>query len=256
MQLSGCVNAVYSEFGGVIPPELLSFEDVAREFLSCRQLEMQKLGISTTNITTNHVVITPSAREGTLTVSGADQVIPSFVELIPKNQSSDLRIRYKVEIIPVELVADYEGSRAIAFFGFPQKYLLAWDAWKYGDLDLWYDPVEDLTTFNVTKQTDIIFPKAFWTFLFKKTALNLIKIVMLKLMTNTSSHISAYSDKLSIALKMFYENLSLQVNEWEIEMMKYRNLDLNTQPHLRRTMEEILLNDYNNITDFTPGDAS
>jgi hypothetical protein len=257
MKLGACVSSVMAELGGNLPDGILTYADASTEFLSVRALELQKMGISSTNVTSDHIVINPPSREGLLptypSIPYVD-VIPSFVELIPKNISTNSYIRYKVEIVPVESIPEYEGARAIAFFGMPRKYRLAFDVWDSGSLDLWYDGVEDITTKDVT--SDVTFPPAFWTFLFKKTALNLISKAMLRLSYNTSPQTRKLAGDLTNGLKMAAEGLAMQVKEWELEMMKFRNLDLNTQPHLRRTHEEILLSDYNNITGFTPGDAS
>lgn len=253
MQLSDCISRVLSEFGGALPESLVSYSDVVKELVSVRSLELQKLGIATTNITTSHIEFTPSSREGSLPVPY--DYIPSFVEFIPNNTSQDVRIRYKVEILPVESISEYEGARAIAFYGMPRKYLLSWDCWKFGKLDVWFDPVEDFTAIN-SDTSDITFPPAFWNFLFKKTALNIVRVALLKISMSRDPEIVERMELIRSSLAMFAKDLNNAVAEWEMEMAKFRNLDLNTQPHLRRTQEEILLSSYNNVTGSTPGDYS
>lgn len=250
MLLSACANQVLQEFGGAMPDNLVSFEDATREFLSVRALELQKIGVSTTDITVTTQTINATTRDGLLDVSSKAGVIPAFVELTPTSAAGDEK--YKVEIIPVELIPDYEGGRAIAFYGTPMRYRLAWDSWDEGTLTLWHDPIEDMTA--ITAATNVTFPPNFWTHLFKKTALNLIRLARLKLAIIDPASLRQSQANISTALTGFEQSLVMQIAEWEQEMKKWRNLDLNAQAHLRRTNDEINGRGYNNVTGYGPLD--
>lgn len=252
MLLSTCANQVLQEFGGVVPESLLSFEDAMREFLSVRALELQKLGISTTDITCTKHTLYPTERDGLVSASIGD-MIPAFAELAPTSDSTG-NSRYKVEILPTELVPAYEGSRVIAFYGTPTRYRLGWDSWDEGSLTLWYDPIEDLT--QMTAATDLTFPPAFWTFLFKKSALNLVRLLKLKLATLDPISVSNNKANIVAVLGMFEESLFEQVTEWQAEFRKFLNLDLNSQSHLRRTSDEIRARSYNNVSGRDPLDLA
>lgn len=254
MLLSTAANQVLQEFGGTIPENLLSFEGAKREFMSVRALELQKLGIASTDITVVKQVLTPSSRDEVFPGGVGADIIPAFVEvqLLSALANQD-ETRYKVEIIPVELIPAYEGARVIAFYGLnPKRYRLGWDAWNEGELTLWYDTIEDLLT--ITGNTDLAFPQAFWTFIVKKTALNLIRIIRFKLAYNTPSEIKNTVPQVTSALNLMEQSMIAQVAEWQMEFRKYLNIDLNTQPHLRRTNDEIKRRDYNNVTGAYPGE--
>lgn len=251
MLLSTCANQVLQEFGGVLPESLLSFEDAQREFISVRALELQRLGISTTDITVSSRQIIPNERDAALTPVFGAGMLPAFVEVVPRGSSNDNE-RYKVEILPVELIPDYEGARAIAFYGTPTRYRLAWDAWDEGPMIVWYDPIEDIT--QIGTSTDLTFPPAFWTFLIKKAALNLARVAQLKLVVLDSSRHRSNAGAISATFGAFVASLSAQVQDWEREFHKFRNIDLNSQPHLRRTNEEIKARGFNNVTGYDPLD--
>lgn len=250
MLLSTCANQVLQEFGGAMPEVLVSFEDASREFLSVRALEMQKLGASTTDITVTKSNLSANTRDGLLpTITGVG-MIPAFVELMHYDSSSE--VRSKVEILPTELIPAYEGSRAIAFYGTPGRYRLAWDAWDEGTIVLWHDPIDDLTQF--TGATDVNFPPNFLTYLFKKTALNLVRVANFKLAIVDPASLRASQNNIAGALKQFEASLASQVGDWNAEFKKWRNMDLNSQAHLRRTNDEIQSVGYNNITGNNPLD--
>jgi hypothetical protein len=249
MQLSACANQVLQEFGGAMPDVLVSFEDASREFLSVRALELQKLGVSTTDLTVTRVPLNASTREGNVPTSTGVGMIPAFVELTPDGVTDG---RLKVEIIPLELIPSYEGSRAIAFYGTPTRYRLAWDAWDDGTLTLWHDPIEDLTQFQAT--TEITFPPNFLTHLFKKTALNLVRMARLKLALVDPASLRNSQANIATALSGFEMSIAAQVADWEVEAKKWRNQDLNSQSHLRRTHDELGYGSYNNVTGSDPLD--
>jgi hypothetical protein len=250
MLLSTCANLVLQEFGGVMPDSLVSFEDAAREFLSVRALELQKLGVSTTDITVSKRTIYPTERDALLTVTDGIAAIPAFVELTLRDDTSDRRS--KVEIVPTEAIPGYEGSRAIAFYGTPQRYRLSFDAWDEDGITLWYDPVEDITA--VTLATDLTFPANFWTYVVKKAAINIVRVGILKLAVLDPAHYKANKKDIAAALQAFASLLAPQVVEWEMEFKKFRNLDLNSQAHLRRTQDEIMAGDFDNVTGNIPLD--
>jgi hypothetical protein len=251
MLLSTCANQVLQEFGGAMPEVLVSFEDASREFISVRALELQKLGVSTTDVTVTKSTLNASSREGTVPATTGVGMIPAFVELT-LNDSGVPDARLKVEIIPTELIPSYEGSRAIAFYGTPMKYRLSWDVWDEGTITLWHDPIEDLTQF--TSNSDVTFPPNFITYLFKKTALNLIRTAVLKLALVDPASLRQSQANIGTALSNFQGSLAAQCSEWEVEFRKWRNLDLNSQRHLRRTQDELALSDFDNVTGSSPLD--
>lgn len=250
MLLSTCANQVLQEFGGAMPDNLLSFEDAQREFISVRALELQKLGISTTDITVTKRTISPNARDALLS-PGIGDAIPAFIELSPFSDNTG-NLRYKVEIIPVELIPAYEGGRAIAFYNTPLRYRVAWDVWNEGTLTLWYDPIEDVT--QIRSASDLTFPAAFWTFIIKKAAINLVRLAKLKLVLIDPSNLSTNKGDIVNVLTMFEQSLLPQVAEWQMEFKKFLNLDLNNQSHLRRTNEEIKMRGFDNTTGYDPLD--
>jgi hypothetical protein len=252
MLLSTCANQVIQEFGGVVPENLLSFEDAMREFLSVRALELQKVGASTTDLTCTKLALAPSSRDA-LVGGSIGNAIPAFAELTPSSDSTG-NTRYKVEILPTELVPAYEGARVIAFYGTPTRYRLGWDAWNEGTLILWYDPIEDLSL--LTSATDLTFPPAFWTFIIKKAAFNLVRLLKLKLVALDPANLTTRKADLVNVLTMFEQSLIGQVGEWQAEFRKYINLDLNSQSHLRRTSDEIRARGYDNVSGLDPLDLA
>lgn len=251
MLLSTAANNVLQEFGGAMPDNLISFEDATREFLNVRALELQKLGIATGDHTVTKSTLNASDRDGLVSPIFGEDMIPGFVELhrFDANYEND---RDKVEIISVDLIPSYEGGRAIAFYGTPKRYRLAWDAWDEGTITVYYDPVEDIT--EIGQSQDITFPAAFWTFLIKKAALNLIRVALVKLAIIDPAEFRTSKQDISKALTSFVALISPQVLEWEREFHKFRNADLNTQPHLRRTTDEINYADWSNVTGVRPLD--
>jgi hypothetical protein len=234
-----------------MPDNLISFEDAQREFISVRALELQKLGASTADITVTKQSLNPSDRDG-LVSPGIGDLIPGFVEIVPYDQPVSGNTRYKVEILPVELIPAYEGSRAIAFYGTPTRFRISWDAWDEGDVEIWYDPVEDIT--QITSATDLVFPQAFWVFLIKKTALNLVRVAKFKLIALDPVEFRNSQKLLLDSFAHFEGSIADQVRVWEQEFNKHRSTDLNAQPHLRRTNDEVLSRGYNNVSGFNPLD--
>ena len=251
MLLSACANQVLQEFGGAMPDNLVSFEDASREFLSVRALELQKLGVSTADFTVTKSVLNASTRDGLVTPSFGEDMIPAFAELTPRD-SSDENYKYKVEIISADLIPAYEGTRSIAFYGTPKRYRLAWDAWEDGTLTIFYDPVEDIT--SIGQASDVTFPSAFWTMLFKKAALNVVRLAIFKLAIIDPAEFKSTKADIERSLQSFVALISPQVAEWEHEFRRHRSLDMNTQPHLRRTQDELALADYHNVSRANPLD--
>jgi hypothetical protein len=250
MLLSECANQVLQEFGGAMPDVLVSFEDASREFISVRALELQKLGVSTTDVTVTSTTLNATAREGALPQNIGIGMIPAFVELASYDSTSS--VRHKVAIVPTEMIPSYEGSRAIAFYGSPGRYRLSWDAWDDGVLHLWADPIEDLTAFTSTDE--VAYPPNFLVHLFKKTALNLVRVALFKLAIVDPASLRNSQANISTALNNFQMSLAAQVADWEVEFKKWRNLDLNSQAHLRRTHDELDAIGYNNVTGNIPLD--
>jgi hypothetical protein len=250
MLLSTCANQVLQEFGGSMPDNLISFEDACREFISVRALELQKLGVSTTDITVRQQTINPSSRDALYPQVYGEDMVPGWVELIPTNQVGSER--YKVEILPADLIPAYEGSRAIAFYGTPKRYRLAWDAWDEGSLAVFMDPVEDITSISLS--TDVSFPPNFWVLLFKKAALKLVKVALMKLAIVDPTEFRQSKQEIKQALSAFASMIAQEVQEWEKEMRRSRSLDFNAQPHLRRSNDEIRARGYDNISGTVPGD--
>lgn len=250
MLLSACANQVLQEFGGAMPDNLVSFEDASREFLSVRALELQKLGVATTDYTVTKSTLNATSRDGLVSPIFGNDMIPAWVEARPDSQSEN--VRYKVEIVTPDLIPAYEGTRAIAFYGTPKRYRLAWDAWEEDNVTIYYDPVEDLT--SIGQSTDVTFPQAFWTLLFKKAALNVVRLALFKLAIIDPAEFKTNKADIERSLNSFVVLISPQIAEWERELRKYRSLDLNTQPHLRRTQDELALADYNNVSRANPLD--
>jgi hypothetical protein len=242
------ISQVMMEFGGIIPSNLLSYHDVAREFLSVYSLEMQKLGISSTNITVKYSDVNLTTREFTVTsipgVTG--DFIPAFVEFNEKNTTTPK----KVEIVPLSILPTYEGARAISFFDTPLKARTAWDYWKNGTLRIYYDPIPKLETINYGD--GIVFPPNFNVYLVKKTAFFLIKVIRIKTMTYQPDYPGFSLEGFINALNMFEQTLGLQLQEWQEEFRKFKNIDRNFQPRLRRSWDEIHLLDYDNVTGNIP----
>lgn len=251
MLLSACANQVLQEFGGAMPDNLVSFEDASREFLSVRALELQRLGVATTDYTVTKSTLNASDRDGLLSPIFGEDMIPAFAELTPIDSSNE-NYKYKVAIITPDLIPAYEGTRAIAFYGTPKRYRLAWDAWDDGTLTVYYDPVEDLTA--IGQSSDVSFPAAFWTMLYKKAALNLVRLAIFKLAIIDPAEFRTSKMDIERSLNSFVALLAPQVAEWEAEFKRYRALDLNTQPHLRRTQDELSLADYHNTSRANPLD--
>ena len=238
------------EFGtGVIPEELLSFEDVKVQTSQVRALELQKLGVSDTDRTVTKDTLGATQRDDVLPPKFGS-VIPAFAE-VQYNQQTDPTRREKVEIVPVESIPELEGSRCIAFYGEPMRYRLAWDSWNDngGIVYLWFDPIEDISS-SLGSQ-DKIFPEAFWTLIVKKAALNVIRIVRMKAL-----HIDKNDrEELNSILSMFEASMIAQIGEWERQFQIWKNLDYNSGPRLRRTLEEIMDRSYDNVTGREPLDG-
>jgi hypothetical protein len=243
---------VLQEFGGAMPESLIGFEDAMREFMNVRSLELQKLGMATTNITATSLSLTPTTRDELLSPVVGAGAQPAFVEAIPSGGSTDNGYRRKVEIVPLSVLPTYESSRAISFYGTPMRYRLAWDAWNDTELIFWYDPVEDMT--SIQAASDLTFPANFWSFIVKKTALNLVRLAKFKLTITDRSALRAQKQDIIGALGMFETSLAVQLSEWQEEFRKFLSRELNQTPHLRRTNEELQAQGYNNISRNNPLD--
>lgn len=246
MQLSFYANQTLQEFGsGAVPESLLSFEDAQREFLAVRALELQKAGIAASDVTVTKQTVSPSMRDD-IVPPGFGNVTPAFAELAPFSDSTG-NLRYKVEIVPIEDVPSYEGARVIGFYGNnPLRYRIGWDAWDEGDLYLWYDPIEDISQINAG--SDLSFPTAFWMFAVKKTALNLVRVLRLKIALIGPDGFNDRMPQANNALDALEKSLFMQCGEWQLEWKKYLNLDLSTGPHLRRSNSEIRARGYHAIS--------
>lgn len=240
-------NAALQEFGGIIPAELLAFEDARREFLYVRQLELQKLGIAPSNKTVTSSILDVSTREGTLELADDNcdtepwAIDVAFVEFQPTGGTIDERI--KVTIVGVEDITNYEGARAISFYGNPLKYRLSWDSWDHGTLYLYYDPVEDIETLtdlsDCGNENAITFPLQFWQLLSKKTAFNLIDVIRLKLAFHQRPEEKEQTDLINNALTKMEQKLALRIAELDREWRRYINRDLNQQTYMRRSIIEM-----------------
>lgn len=257
MKLADCGNQVLQEFGGAMPDNLISFEDAVREFLNVRGLELQKLGMSVSDVTLTKQTLNPSARDEALPIGFGDDCIPAFAVATP-NSGSDTWSA-KVAILPMDTIDSYEGSRAIAFYGnTPKRIKYAWDVWDCDEtVVVYFDPVEDMTTWTIdpaTQAPEVVFPPGFLPMLFKKAALNLIRVALVKLaLVNPAEYISGKGD-IFTALKMFENSIAAQVAEWDFEARRFRSLGRNQQPHKRRTFDEILAADWDNTTNNNPLD--
>jgi hypothetical protein len=235
MILNTAANSVMMEFGGILDERLLAFEDAKREFLYTRALELQKLGIADSNKTVVIDELATAARDGELTMpEGLASMMPAFVEFQYNNTTG---ARSQVRIVAVEDIPNYEGSRAIAFYGEPLRYRLSWNAWEQGDLYLGYDGIENPSA--VGGANDLAFPPAFWTFLVKKTAFNLIDIIRLKLSFLMREEEADQMKAIASALDSKEQKLVVQTQEWSKEFARWINKDLNQQPILRRSNEEL-----------------
>lgn len=249
MNLHECANRVQQEFGSVLPDPILSFEDCRREFVSVMMLKLQEIGISDTDRTTAYVAWTESARQGIVPTSFGP-LSPAFVEFHPTG--SEANWRDKVEIVPVEDIPSYEGSRAIAFHDLPLRYRAAWDYWNSGTMYLWFDPLPNLET--ITAEKNVLFPVAFMTYLIKCTALNLVEVVTLKLAWLAPEEQRELIPIIAPSLTRLAARLESECEAWKKEFRKYINLDSNQSPRLRRTWDELKARGYNNVTGNNPMD--
>lgn len=240
-------NNVLGEFGFLPPEHLLAFEDVKREFVRVRSLEMQKLGLSSNHKTLTKAVLDLSAESRDALVPS--EMMPAFVEIHPTD-SAYTNHQEKIEIVPLEELASYEGSKVIAFYGTPMRYRLGFDAWNYGSVTLFYDAIDDYTAFDGTDT--IVFPPNFYIYLECKTALALIALFRLKIAFLFPPEQKEQMNLFMNALSLFEQSKFGYVNEWQIEFKKWKNKELNEQPHLRRTQTELWRNNFHNVTGFNP----
>lgn len=232
----------------MLPDVVLSFEDARREFLQVYALEMQRLGISDTDRTVTEAVIETDARDEQ--IKGVER-LPAFAEFHPSTAPNE-NYREKVEIVPLEMIAEYEGSRAIAFYGHPLRYRAAWDFWKHGTLYLFYDPVPIIE--SVAGADDISFPRAFYTYLVKKAALNLVPVARLKLAFLAPEEQKEMLPVILPVLASLEASLAMQAAEWARQFELYRNKDGNETARLRRTNDELQFSNYKNTTGRNPLD--
>lgn len=254
--LNECANAVLAEFGFMPSESICSFEDAKREFLQTRALELQKLGVADSNKTVTSAKLVVASRTGSLVLpdnAGDPDIIPAAVEFQPTGSTT----RQKVVIVEVDDIPGFENDRAIAFFDNPLKYRLAWDSWTYGDLYLYYDPVEDMSA--IAGGDTLTFSLAFWTLLTKKTALALCSMIHLKLtwlareeeraQTAYVGSRASQTPPLLGALAAVEQKLMMQVQEWDREFRRFINKDLGQGPYKRRTQMEINGRGYLDVSD-------
>ncbi len=246
-------NNVLQEFGGNIPENLLSYESVKRQFVRVRALELHKLGISDTDKTVVEGTLDVTTRSGAMPSKYQDiGIIPAFVELKPTNATTR---REKIEIVPIEQIADFETSYAIAFYGTPMQYKLSFDAWDRGEIYLFYDPVEDWDA--LVGSDSIVFPPNFLIYLECKTATLLIKQIKFNL---TFKKPAEYTDEhigmILSGLEELLQTKMVELGDWERQMKLWRNKDGNENPRLRRTADELQYSDYRNVTGNQPLDWS
>jgi hypothetical protein len=238
-------NAVLQELGGMLPESICSFEDAKREFMYARALELQKIGIATTNKTVTVSEMIVEARDGVMIMpTGVGDLIAGAVEYEPNNLADGETNRSKVVIVQVDDIPAFEGNLAIAFYGDPMRYRLSFDSWLTGRLFVYYDPIEDLT--ELDGDTEITFPLAFWTYLTKKTAFNLIDMIRLKLAWHQRPEEVEQHKVILQALSALEAKLSKQAEEWHLEFKRWITRDLKQGPYLRRSNMEILARGYNN----------
>lgn len=241
-------NNVLGEFQFLPPEHLLSFEMVKRKFTRVRFLEMQKLGLSDTDKTLTSATLDTSneTRDGLLSTG---DIYPAFVE-IHLNSSSNPESKEKIEIVPLEDLPTFEGSRAIAFYGTPMRYRLSFDAWDQGTITLYFDDIEIIDDLSGT--TTVTFPPNFLIFLEKKTKLGLIDDLRLSLAWKMPAEQKEQIPLINSALDALQQSTLVEVAEWQKQFEKWKNKDLNEQPRLRRTNAEILSRGYGNVTRNSP----
>lgn len=241
--LDESANAVMMEFGGVVPEELLSLEDARREFLYVRSLARQKIGIADTDKTVTSTPLTVTQRDDALPPN-LQHIIPAFVEYEHNFPISPNDLR-RVLIVPADDIPNYEGARAIAFYGEPLRYKLSWNAWEDGSLTLYYDPVDDLSA--ISGDDDLPFPMQFHTMLVKQAALKVTDIIKLKMTFLDRWEEKDRAERLLGVLGGIEAKLLLQVSDWENEFKRWINKDHNEGPITRRTNEEIQARGYNDV---------
>jgi len=243
--LNDCSNRVLAEFGGRLPAHLLQFEDARREFLEVRSLQLQRLGISDTDKTVQKLDLSAFDRDGNL----PDDVsigTPAFAEYYDYNSHSNPNSRQKVEIVPVENIPEFEGSRVIAFYGSPLRYRAGFDFWNTGTVSVWFDGVEELL--NSTGDMDANFAPAFITYVIKQAAMNLVPVARLNLSMNSLPEEGERMPFIMEALNGFERNLAMQTEHWYKEFKKYVGSGLNTQSRLRRSNFEIKARGINDLS--------
>lgn len=232
----------------MIPETLLSFEDVKRKFVRVRALAMQQLGFSDTDKTATFGSFTPAARDGLvdLGLGAREGVLPNFVEFLPTGAARNQGHEVKVEIIPARDIPAYEGAFVIAFYGDPLRYRLGFDSWNRGTLYLHYDPVEDWTAIAGTTAPN--FPQNFEIMLENKSALLLIDTLRFKMAFKLPEEIADRIQLIDKALDRLQQTKAAELAEWEKEFKLWKNTELNEQPHMRRTNDEIGNRGYGNVT--------
>jgi hypothetical protein len=235
-------NNVLGEFG-FLPSEVeLSFEDVKREFVRVRALEMQKLGISDTDKTLTSMTVDTSARVRDALVG--TNMIPAFAELT--RNANYPNQKQKVEVVPLEEIPTFENSYALAFYGTPLRYRLAFDAWDEGTLTLYYDAIDDYDA--ILGATNITFPPNFYIYLECKTALALVALLRLKLTWIFPEDKQLQMQLILKALDQFQQGKLMYADEWQREFRIWKNKDMNEQPRLRRTNTELFDKGYDDLS--------
>jgi len=238
-------NRVLAEFGGRLPAHLLQFEDARREFLEVRALQLQRLGISDTDKTVQKVELSAFGRDGTLPDDLAVGT-PAFAEFYHYNNYANPDTREKIEIVPVEQIPEFEGSRVIAFYGSPLRYRAGFNFWDSGTISVWFDGVDELL--NATGDMDAGFAPAFITYVVKQAAMNLVPVARLNLSMNSLPEEGERVPFIMEALNGFERNLAMQTEHWHKEFKKYVGSGLNTQSRLRRSNFEIKARGFNDLS--------
>lgn len=240
-------NAVLQEFGGILPESVLSFEDAKREFSYCRAIELQRIGIAATNKTVTVSEMILDTRDGVMIMpTNVGDLIPGAVEYEPSNLSAGRYERHKVTIVNVDEIPAFEGNRAIAFYGEPMRYRISFDSWETGRIFVYYDPIEDIT--DITGDTSLTFPRAFWTYLIKTAAKNLINLVRLKMSWHLRTEDKEQFQAIMSALNSLEISLNMQSAMWKLELDRWINRDLSQTPYLRRSNVEIMARGYHDIS--------
>lgn len=240
-------NNILGLFGN-LPECLLDLEDSANAFLRARKYYWQQLGISSMDLKVTSIALDLSAqvRDFALPTSPTDlsNVYPAFVEMELFNNNAR---RVPVDVIPLEDVINHESERALSLYNSPNRIRLAWDAWSEGVLFFFYDPTSDIA--NLTLESDIDFPPAFFELLENKAAYNLVSLA------NSKEAREAYREQrqpntfLVQSLTNLKADFAVTIAEWQREFDIWRNTDKSEGSYERRSDVEMTSNRTSNFND-------